>query len=142
MARKAWPVVVALAGVGVLVMVVACLALLPAWGAGYGWRMTQTPAPWTGGWPGMTQAPAPWAGVGGWGMMGMMAIWPIFLLVIGVLGVAGIVWAVQLSSRGGSQSVGMRPASEAPLEILRRRYAGGEITKEQFDEMRRTLDQG
>jgi uncharacterized membrane protein len=32
-------------------------------------------------------------------------------------------------------------AGEAPLEILRRRYAGGEITKEQFDEMRRTLDQ-
>jgi putative membrane protein len=74
--------------------------------------------------------------------MGMMAIWPIFLLVIGVLCVAGVVWAVQLSARGGSQSVGMRPVGEAPLEILRRRYAGGEITKEQFDEMRGTLDQG
>ena len=78
---------------------------------------------------------------GGWDMMGMMAIWPIFLLVIGVLFVAGVVWAVQLSSRGGSPSVGLRSAGEAPLEILQRRYAGGEITKEQFEEMRRTLGQ-
>jgi uncharacterized membrane protein len=74
--------------------------------------------------------------------MGMMAIWLVFLLVVGVLCVAGVVWAVQLSSRGGSQSVGMGSAGEAPLEILRRRYAGGEITKEQFDDTRRTLDRG
>jgi putative membrane protein len=74
-------------------------------------------------------------------MMGMMVIWPIFLLVVGVLCVAGIVWAVRLSARGGSQSLGLRPTGEAPLEILQRRYAGGEITKDQFDEMRRTLGQ-
>ena len=73
-------------------------------------------------------------------MMGMMAIWPVFLLVFGVLCVAGILWAVQLATRAGSQSVGRGPAGEAPLEILRRRYAGGEITQEQFDDMRRTLD--
>ena len=79
---------------------------------------------------------------GGWGMMGIMAVWPVFVLVVGVLCVAGIVWAVQLSARGGSQSVGMGSAGEAPLEILRRRYAGGEITKEQFDDIRRTLDGG
>jgi putative membrane protein len=74
-------------------------------------------------------------------MMGMMWIWPFFLLVVGVLCVAGLVWAVQLASRGGSQSAGVRPTSEAPLEILQRRYAGGEINREQFDEMRRTLAQ-
>ena len=74
-------------------------------------------------------------------MMGMMVIWPIFLLVVGVLCVAGIVWAVQLSSQAGSPSMGSRSAGGAPLEILQRRYAGGEITKEQFDEMRRTLGQ-
>src|SRR3990172_4657382 len=89
-----------------------------------------------------TQAPAPWAGVGGRDMMGMMLIWPVLLLVLGALLVAGVVWAVQLSSRGGSHSMNVSSAGEAPLEILRRRYAGGEITKEQFDEMRRTLDQG
>src|SRR3972149_1384195 len=51
-----------------------------------------------------TQAPAPWAGVGGRDMMGMMLIWPVLLLVLGALLVAGVVWAVQLSSRGGSHS--------------------------------------
>ena len=75
-------------------------------------------------------------------MMGMMLIWPVLLLVLGALLVAGVVLAVQLSSRGGSPSTGIRSAGEAPAEILRRRFAGGEITKEQFDEMRRTLDQG
>jgi len=75
-------------------------------------------------------------------MMGMMLIWPVLLLVLGALLVAGVVWAVQLSMRGGSHSMSVRSASEAPSEILRRRFAGGEITKEQFDEMRRTLDQG
>lgn len=74
-------------------------------------------------------------------MMGMMLIWPVLLLVLGGLLVAGVVWAVQQSSRGGSQPAGPRSAAEAPSEILRRRYAGGEITKEQFDEMRRTLEQ-
>lgn len=75
-------------------------------------------------------------------MMGMMLIWPVLLLVIGAMLVAGIVWAVQLTSRGGSPSAGLKPAGESPLEILKRRYAGGEITKEKFDEMRRTLGQG
>ena len=75
-------------------------------------------------------------------MMGMMLIWPVLLLILGGLLVAGVVWAVQLSSRGGSQTAGLRPTSEAPLEILQRRYAGGEISKEQFDEMRRALAQG
>lgn len=74
-------------------------------------------------------------------MMGMMWIWPIILLVVGLLCVAAVVWVVQLSSRGGSHSVGLKSVDEAPAEILRRRYAGGEITKEQFDEMRRTLEQ-
>jgi len=74
-------------------------------------------------------------------MMGMMLIWPVLLLVLAALLVAGVVWAVQLSSRGGSRSMGMQ-SDETPAEILRRRYAGGEISKEQIDEMRRTLGQG
>jgi len=75
-------------------------------------------------------------------MMGMMLIWPVLLLVLAALLVAGVVWAVQLSSRGGPRSMGTKSTDEAPSEILRRRYAGGEISKEQFDEMRRTLGQG
>jgi uncharacterized membrane protein len=74
-------------------------------------------------------------------MMGMMLIWPVLLLIAGPCW-----WRVSSGRssyrRGGSPSTGMMSAGENPSEILRRRYAGGEITKEQFDEMRRTLDQG
>lgn len=31
------------------------------------------------------------------------------------------------------------PPSDAPLEIVKRRYANGEITREQFDQLRRDL---
>jgi len=34
---------------------------------------------------------------------------------------------------------GPGPASESALEVLKRRFASGEITKEQFEEMRRVL---
>ena len=64
-------------------------------------------------------------------MMGMMVIWPVFLLVVGLLCVAGVVWALQLSSRGGSQSVGLRSAGGGPLGILQPRDAGGESTQGQ-----------
>lgn len=126
MGRNRWPAAAAVVAGSLLVIVVGCLVVFPAWGGGYGWRMHQ--------------APAPWASVGGWDMMGMMLIWPVLLLVLGAPLVAGVVWAVQLSSRAGSQPTGPRAAGEAPSEILRRRYAAGEITKEQFDEMRRTLE--
>lgn len=66
----------------------------------------------------------------GWGMMG---------LVIG-----GVVWFDQSLSREGSRPGTGRMVGETPLEILKRRYkrryASGEVTKEQFEEIRRTLD--
>jgi putative membrane protein len=88
--------------------------VIPAWGRADGWGM---------------MGPSMW---GGWGMMGMMIVGPILaILVVGLL-VAGIAWAVQAGSRGA-------PGGETPLEILQRRYASGEITKDQFEEMRRAV---
>jgi uncharacterized membrane protein len=34
---------------------------------------------------------------------------------------------------------GAPPESEAPLEIAKRRYARGEITKEEFEEIKRNI---
>ncbi len=45
------------------------------------------------------------------------------------------VWAV-LNLRGGQHAAAQ---DEAPLEILRRRYASGQISREEFEESRRTL---
>jgi len=73
----------------------------------------------------------------GGSMMGwMMAPWWFlgWALVIGLVAAVGlaIVWTVRRSS--GSA----RPA-ELPLEILKRRYARGEIAWEQFEQMKRQL---
>ena len=57
----------------------------------------------------------------------MLVFWAVVIL--------GIVALVRyVSDRGGTA----RPEKSA-LDILRRRYAAGEITKEQFDEMRRNV---
>jgi putative membrane protein len=73
-------------------------------------------------------------GYGGWGwMIGgwimMLAFWA--LIIIGIVALVRL-----LNDRSGTDRL-MGP--ENPLEILRRRYAAGEITKEQFDEIKREV---
>ncbi len=83
--------------------------------------------------------------IGGMGMMGpgMMGWaanpwWGILGMVFGVAVLAGlvllVVWAVrQFAPAGG-------PAGSRALEILKERYARGEITREQYEQMRRDLE--
>ncbi|MCH8234044.1 MAG: SHOCT domain-containing protein [Bacteroidetes bacterium] len=72
-----------------------------------------------------------------------MWIFPMIMMVIMLLVVFGI-----FGRRGGfrppwSQGAGRHhsesPDSETPLEILKKRYAKGEITKEEFDQMKKDL---
>jgi putative membrane protein len=61
----------------------------------------------------------------------------IMMLVFWALVIIAIVALVRyLSDRGGAPQ---SKEAETPLEILRRRYAAGELTKEQFDEMKRNV---
>ncbi len=70
----------------------------------------------------------------GWGWM--IGGW-IMMLVFWALVIIGIVALVRyLSDRGGTARL---KEAETPLEILRRRYASGELTKEQFEEMKRNV---
>lgn len=77
-------------------------------------------------------------GPGGWGHMmyygfgyGGMFMWIIFLIVIGLL----IYFIVQ-----GQKLKGQTPTqNENHLDILKKRYAKGEITKEQFETMKEDL---
>jgi putative membrane protein len=72
--------------------------------------------------------PGPWGWmVGGW----------IMMLVFWGLLIAGIVVLVRALT---TRNVFGQPSHDNALEILRRRYAGGEITKDQFEEMKRTLE--
>lgn len=83
----------------------------------------------------------------GWGMMGpwMMGGWGfplvggIGMLLFWALIIAGVVWLVQSLARGAGQPGTNAPTNESLLDILKRRYAKGEITKEQFEEMKRDL---
>lgn len=119
MSKTAWVVVI---GVVVLVILVIGAGLLAPfdWGRGYGY-----------GWGGMM---GPWM-MGGWGFPFLGGI--VMLLFWGLV-IAGIVWLVQSLSRGAGPGISAPPA-ESPLEILKRRYAKGEISKEQFEEMKRDL---
>jgi putative membrane protein len=73
----------------------------------------------------------------GWGMgfgWGMGLGWLIFLL-FWVLVVLGIVYLVKLIVSGGRSG----RVAETPLDILKRRYAKGEISKEEFEKMKEDI---
>ena len=73
-------------------------------------------------------------GMGWWMLFG--SIW--FVIFWGL-----IIWAaVTLFSKlGGGQSAQSGPSSreESPLDIVKRRYARGEISKEEYDRLRSDL---
>ena len=69
----------------------------------------------------------------GWWMSG-----GIGMLLFSVFLILGIVYLVRhLTSRGQPPSGGER----TPLDILKRRYAGGEISREEFERMRKDLSE-
>ncbi len=71
-------------------------------------------------------------GIAGIGMLAMVIFW---VLVIG-----GAIWVVVALARGLRQAPSLTAASgQSPLDLLNARYARGEITKEQFEQMKRDL---
>jgi putative membrane protein len=83
---------------------------------------------------------------GGW-WPGMWGIGP-FMMIVPCFGVIMILFMAffffpMMSDRGGPMSGMMdrsEPMSRTPLEILKKRYASGEITKEEFDQMKKDLE--
>ena len=73
-----------------------------------------------------------WGNWGGaWGWLG-----PLMMLLLWVLVIGGI--AVILRS-WWHQPMRPRQGSDTALDVLRGRYARGELNREQFEEMRRNL---
>lgn len=68
----------------------------------------------------------------GYYMAGMHALWWVFWLII-------IVLAFGLLPRSSRRDRSSNEA-ESPHEILRRRLASGEITREQYEEIKQVLD--
>lgn len=69
---------------------------------------------------------------------GGMGWWMLFSVMFWILVIVGIVllavWAVQKGTGGGAGST-----EESALEILKKRYARGEISKEEFEEKKRHI---
>ncbi len=76
----------------------------------------------------------------GWGYRGGLpfAGWfgPVFMIALWALIAVGIVFFIRYMIRAGRSG---RLGENDVLEILKRRYARGEITKEEFDQKRKDL---
>jgi putative membrane protein len=68
----------------------------------------------------------------------MGAVGWLFMFLFWGLIIIGLVLVVRWLLDRGRPGVG-QGAGEAPLDILKRRYARGEIGKEEYDRMRRDL---
>ncbi len=81
-----------------------------------------------------------WQG-GGWGMMGGFGWWwfmPIFMILFWGLVIWGIVALVRgLSGSRGPDST--PPTADSALEVLKKRYARGEIDKEEYEEKKKDI---
>ncbi len=69
----------------------------------------------------------------GWGW-GMGFGW-LFMIAFWLLVILGIVYLIKLATG----STGKEKKEDTALDILEKRYAGGEITKEKFEKMRDDL---
>ena len=74
-----------------------------------------------------------YGGMGGFGFLGFlfMILWWAFIIA---LVIAAIKWLTRGSR--GSRSTG----EKSPMEILKERYARGEITKDEYQEIRKELE--
>lgn len=74
-------------------------------------------------------------GLDGWGM-GFGMLFMLLFWVLVVVGAAALIrWLLQQSNAGSWRS----PGGGAALEILRERYARGEIGREEYEPMERDL---
>ncbi len=74
-------------------------------------------------------------GMGGMGdgmgvfMMVWMVLWGLVALAVLALAIAGSVWLIRGAGPGGNRQAGGVPAAE---EVLRSRYAAGEIDEDEY----------
>lgn len=64
----------------------------------------------------------------GWWFWGMHAFWWFFWIVV----IVAFVWLLTPAQRGR--------ARETPLQILQRRFAAGEISEQEYEARKRTLE--
>ncbi len=70
-----------------------------------------------------------------WGWGGMWFGWLFWLIIIAV-----IIWAVVRITGSAASRSNSSPSTESPLDILKKRYARGEISREEFEQMKKDLE--
>jgi len=76
-------------------------------------------------------------GMMGWGMMGWFG--PIMMVVFWIAVIVGIILVIRwlvISTRGAGSGA---KSEDAAMEILKRRYARGDINKAEFEEKKKDL---
>ena len=73
-----------------------------------------------------------WDHMMGYGSYGGLFMWLIWIVITGLIAYFIIGWS-QKKNRPAA------PAAEKPLEILKRRYAAGEISKAEFEELKKDV---
>lgn len=77
-------------------------------------------------------------GMMGWGY-GMGWLWTIITIVFWVALIIGIIFLIRWLAASTKQR-GEGKSEDSALEILKKRYARGEISKEEYEERRRDLE--
>ncbi len=89
-----------------------------------------------GGWQGYAYG----YGMMGSGMMGGFG-WGLYMPIIMIVFWGLVIWGIVALVRGVSSrnNTGSSASAESALEILKRRYARGEITKQEYEERKKDL---
>jgi len=75
-----------------------------------------------------------WPAQGFWGLGG-----PIAMMIFGALLIGVLIYFAVIYSRNSSRHFGSNPQEDNALDILKKRYARGEIRKEEFESMKNSL---
>jgi putative membrane protein len=73
-----------------------------------------------------------WYGMGAFGWIGMLLFWALIVL--------GIVYLVHYLNNHNQGTNRQSESDDSALEILRKRFATGEIDQDEFDQRRRGLN--
>ena len=71
----------------------------------------------------------------------MMGLGMIFMVFFWVLLIALLAWVVGVAAKGGYQSP-RNAERPSPLEIASQRYARGEISREEYETIKKDLKEG
>ncbi|MEW5707470.1 SHOCT domain-containing protein [Pelomicrobium sp. G1] len=80
-----------------------------------------------------------WGGYDGYGWGWGMGFGMISMVLFWVLVILGIVILVKWIAAGSSSGGGSAPREKTALDILKERYARGEIDREEFEQKKRDL---